>query len=126
MPRTSELPADIDAEELNELIAALAREHDIPNWVYGPDLVELDHIPQYIFGYNRGGVHDGLEMYKAGQKWRRRLIKELSQRPEFIEEFRADKRLDECIRELCEAKGLTFYPWEVPPWQAPDELPEDY
>jgi hypothetical protein len=106
MPK-NELPADLDPEELNKMIAALARELGCPHGVH-PDLVELGEIPQYVYGYNRGCVPDGLTLYRQGQKWRRRLIKEIT--PEFVEEFRAAKWLDERIRELCEAKGLTFRP----------------
>jgi hypothetical protein len=118
-----ELPADLTADELNKMIAALAREHDIPDGVY-PDLVELYHIPQYVYGYNTGCKRTGLDEYKEGQKWRRRLITELKRSPTWIAEWRAARDLDRRIEALCEAKGLHFAPWELPPWRAPDELPE--
>jgi hypothetical protein len=64
-------------------------------------------------------------MYREGQKWRRKLIGELKQRPAWIEEWRAEREMDRKVREFCEAKGLVFAPWECPPWQvgADEELP---
>jgi hypothetical protein len=119
-----ELPSDLDPDELNAMIRDLGNEKDIPYGVYSPDLVESDHIPQHIYGFNRGCTPDGLECYKEGQKWRRKLIAELARRPEWIAEWRAAQELNRRIRELCETKGLRFAPWEVPPWRAPDELPQ--
>jgi hypothetical protein len=121
---TTELPGDLDPDELNSMIRALSREMGCPNWVYSPDLVELDHIPGHIYGYNRGCSTDGLECYREGQKWRRKLIAELQKRPEWIAEWRAEQDLNRRIRELCERKGLRFMPWECHPANASDELPE--
>jgi hypothetical protein len=122
MPK-GELPSDLTPDELDAMIEALAQEYDIPDHVYPPELVELNRIPGHIYGYNCGCKHDGLEMYKAGQKWRRRLIGELMRRPEWIAEWRAAQGINRRIRELCEHKNV-FQPWECPPWRAPDELPE--
>jgi hypothetical protein len=54
-------------------------------------------------------------MYREGQKWRREAIAELKRRPEWIEQWLADRELDRRIEELCEAKGLRFAPHECPP-----------
>jgi hypothetical protein len=122
----SELPSDLDPEELNAMIQDLGREKDIPHGVYPPDLVESGHIPQHIYGYNRGCTPDGLESYREGQKWRRKLIAELARSPEWIAAWRAARDLDQRIRELCERKGYEFKPWEIRPWHAPDELPQGH
>jgi hypothetical protein len=125
MPKTKgELPSDLDPDELNEMIRDLAAEEGCPYGVYSPDLVELGEIPMHIYGFNRGCTPDGLESYREGQKWRRKLIAELRRRPDWIAEWRAARELDRRIEELCERKGYAFKPWEVPPWHAPDELPQ--
>jgi hypothetical protein len=123
----SELPSDLDPGELDAMVRDLGHEHEeMPDWVYPPDLVESDHVPQHIFGFNRGCTPDGLETYKEGQKWRRRLIAELAQSPEWIAEWRAARDLNRRIEALCERRNLTFRPWEIRPWRAPDELPQGH
>lgn len=123
MTKTDPL-ADVSPGDLDKMIAALAREHEVPQWVYSPDLVDLDRIPDHIHGFNRGCTPSGIEMYREGQKWRRRLIAELCRRPDWIAEWHAARDLDQRIEDLCRRKGLEFRPWEMPPWRAPDELPE--
>jgi hypothetical protein len=122
----TDLPSDLDPDELNAMIAALAVEMGCPHWAYSPDLVELGEIPPHIHGFNRGCTPDGLESYREGQKWRRKLIAELKRRPEWIAGWRAARDLDQRIRELCERKGYEFKPWEIRPWRAPDELPQGH
>ncbi len=34
--------------------------------------------------------------------------------------------LDKQIEALCRDKRLTFHPWEIPPWDVPDEGPSPY
>jgi hypothetical protein len=123
MPMRTELPGDLDPEELNAMIRDLALEKDLPQAVH-PDLVEPDHIPGHIYGYNRGCNPDGLTLYREGQRWRRQLIVELARSPEWIAQWRERRELNRRIRKLCAAKDLQFRPWECAPWNAPDELPE--
>jgi hypothetical protein len=127
MKTKGELP-DVDAETLNEMIADIAHEMGCPaaGTVYPPDLVELGEIPLHIYGYNRGCTPDGLEQYRAGQKWRRKALDELKRRPDWVTKWLADAEMDRRIEELCEAKGLRFQPHECPPWmvRADEELPD--
>jgi hypothetical protein len=117
MPRTSELPGDLDPEELNEMIRDLGHEIGCPDWVYPPDLVKLDVDPEVIVGgYNRGCTPSGVERYREGQRWRRKLIAELKRRPDWIREWRAAGEVDRRVEALCERKGLRFAPYECPPW----------
>src|SRR5687768_11561661 len=113
MAKTNELPSDVDSDELNAMIAALGREMGRPTaGVYPPDLVELDEIPGHIYGYNAGCRPSGVEQYKAGQEWRRRIIAELQRQPDWVREWRERQALNRRIRELCERKQLKFMPWE--------------
>jgi hypothetical protein len=120
---TTELPSDLDPEELNALIRDLALEKDLPPGVH-PDLVEVDHIPGHVHGYNRGCAPDGLTLYREGQRWRRKLIAGLARSPQWIAAWRERRELNRRVRRLCEEKDLQFRPWECAPWNAPDELPE--
>jgi hypothetical protein len=95
-----------------------------------PDHVELgEDIPAHVRGFNRGCLRDGkpwdgVTIYREGQRWRRLIIEEVRQRPEWIRAWRAARELDRRIEELCQRKGLRFAPHETPPWWAPDEMPE--
>jgi hypothetical protein len=124
MPTKPELPHDLDPEELNAMIHDLGVEMGVPHDIYSPELVQLVEIPGHIYGYNRGCRPDGLEMYRSGQKWRRRLLAELKQRREWVAQWREPQALNRRLREFCEQKGLQFKPWECPPWHAPDDMPE--
>jgi hypothetical protein len=123
MPKTTNELPDVDVETLNAMIADLGREMGCPpaGTVYPPDLVELGEIPGHIYGYNRGCRPDGLEMYREGQRWRRKIIAELKARPEWAAQWLAAAELDRRIEALCERMGLHFAPHEMPPWMAPDE-----
>jgi hypothetical protein len=114
LPRTTELPADLDPEELNEMIRDLGHEMGCPYWA-SPDLVELGEVPPGIYGYNIGCTPSGVEMYREGQKWRRKLIGELKRRSEWVAEWRAEREMDRKVEELCRQKGLVFPPWECRP-----------
>jgi hypothetical protein len=116
MPR-GELPADLDPEELDAVICALGREHGLPPGI-NPDLIGPDEHNHGYWGVGRE------EQHRQSCMWRRRLINELRRRPEWIARWRADQDLNRRIRELCEARGLVFQPWECPPWHAPDQIPE--
>jgi hypothetical protein len=35
-------------------------------------------------------------------------------------------KLNDRIRALCEARGMTFKPWEIPPWDVPDTGPSPW
>jgi hypothetical protein len=107
------LPSDLTVDELNAMVAALGEEMGVPYGVH-PDLVDSTAEPE--------PYHDA-ELYRAGQRWRRKIIAELKKRPEWIAEFRAAAEMDRRVEELCRAKGLTFAPWELPPWhvQVDDE-----
>jgi hypothetical protein len=126
MPKQGDLPSELDSETLNAIIGDLGREMGCPHWVYPPDLVELDEIPQSIYGYNAGCTPSGIERYREGQKWRRKLISWLKRAPEWVAQWLADAEMDRRVRELCEQKGLRFAPWECPPWwvRVDDELPD--
>ena len=115
-----------DPDELNDMIGDMARELGRPHWAYSPDLVELGEVPIGIYGFNSGFTPSGVEQYREGQKWRRKALDELKRRPEWIAEWRAERDLNLRIKALCKSKGLNVYPWEIPPWKAPDELPADY
>ena len=120
---------DVDAETLNAMIVDLAHELGCPCDV-SPDLVELGEIPQHVYGFNRGCMRegkpsDGVTIYREGQRWRRKVIAELRQRPEWVQKWLADAEMDRKVKQLCEQKGLKFAPWKCPPWmiRADDELP---
>jgi hypothetical protein len=115
----SELP---EGEELNELICALAEEKDIPQDVYSPNLVELDTIPGHIYGLTTEQGR-GIDMYRRGQEWRRRLLAELRRRPAFVAEWRTAQDLNARIKALCAAKRYQFMPWEMTPWQVHEDTP---
>jgi hypothetical protein len=114
---TTELPGDLDPDELDAMIRDLAREMGAPTGIH-PDLIGPD--PEYHNYWGNGNE----ERHKESVQWRSRLIQELKRRPEWIAQWRAERDLDDRIRCLCEAQGLTFAPWEMPPWSAPDEVPE--
>jgi hypothetical protein len=124
MTTIGELP-DVDPETLGEMIRDMAREIGCPHWAYGPDLVKLGEIPIGIYGFNAGCTPSGVEMYREGQRWRRKAMAELNQRPEWVAEWLADAEMDRRVEELCERKGLRFAPHECPPWmiRCDEELP---
>jgi hypothetical protein len=116
------LPADED--ELDAMIADLAVERGVPYGVH-PDMVRPGPVPPDVMGLNRGCVHDGKPadgptLYKLGQEWRRRLIRELERSPEWVAEWRAAVALNERIRALCAARNYAFAPWEVHPADCDD------
>jgi hypothetical protein len=125
MSKTGELP-DVDVETLNAMIADIAHEMGRPHWAYGPDLVELGEIPIGIYGYNTGCTRSGVEMYREGQRWRRKALAQLQRRPEWVAKWLADREMDRRVEARCEAKGLSFAPFECPPWQVrvDQELPD--
>jgi hypothetical protein len=106
----------VDVRELDEMIAALAREHGVPYPIF-PDCVRDERDPVPV-GYE--------ETHRHALAWRRKLIDEPEQRPDWVRDWRAEQDLNRRIEALCEAKGLTFMPHETPPWWAPDELPDDW
>jgi hypothetical protein len=110
MPRTSELPGDLDPEELDEMIRDLGREKGLPSGIH-PDLVGPNLEDHDYWGCGQQDRH------RQSCIWRRKLITELKRRPEWIAEWRADAEMDRRIEELCKRKGLNFAPHECPPWQ---------
>jgi hypothetical protein len=110
MTPKSELPYDLDPDELNAMVRDLAREKGLPVGTH-PDLIGPD--PDYHHYWGTGNE----ERHKQSVEWRRKLIAELKRRPDWIAEWRAAEELDRRVRELCEAKGLRFRPWELAPWQ---------
>jgi hypothetical protein len=111
-------------DELNDMIADMAREMGCPHYL-NPASAQPGEIPAEVRGL-RTDRGDGVTLYRKAQEWRERVLAELERRPEWVAEWRAEQALNRRIEELCEAKGLKFLPHETPPWQAPDELPEDY
>jgi hypothetical protein len=111
-----------DPDELNEMISDLAQEHGCPYPIF-PDLVQLGPIPDHVRGLNVGMANgqDGVSLYKAGQRWRRKLIAELERSPEWVAQWRAAVALNERIEELCRERGYRFEPHETTPWQCDDE-----
>jgi hypothetical protein len=47
----------------------------------------------------------------------------MTRRPEWVAEWLAEREIDRRVRDLCEARGYRFAPWECHPADAPDELP---
>jgi hypothetical protein len=102
--------------EQDAMIRDLAREKDLPHGV-NPDVV---HSESDRFG--RGSE----ERCRLAWEWRQKLIAELDQRPDWVAEWRAEQDLNRRIEALCEARELAFMPHETTPWNAPDELPDDW
>jgi hypothetical protein len=102
--------------ELDDMIAALAKEYGVPYGVY-PQHVRGEKDPVYVGGEDR---------HRQALEWRKKLIAELEARPDWVAAWRAARDLDDRIEALCEAKGLYFAPYECEPWNAPDELPEGW
>jgi hypothetical protein len=100
--------------ELDAMGGALAKEHGVPYPIH-PDLVRDERDPIRV---------GGEEIHQQALEWRRKLIRELEQRPDWVAAWRAEQDLNRRIEELCGAKGLTFMPHETPPWWASDD-PED-
>jgi hypothetical protein len=109
MPK-SELPDDLNPDELNAMIRDLAREKGLPVGIH-PDLIGPEEGYHHYWGTGQEDRH------RHSVEWRHKLIAELMRRPDWIREWRAAKALDQRVRELCERKGLRFKPWEMPPWQ---------
>lgn len=118
MPRTSELPADLDPEELNEMVRDLGRQKELPLGIH-PDLVGPDPEDHAYWGCGQQDRH------RQSCIWRRKLIEELKRRPAWIAEWRVEREMDRRVEALCLKKGLQFAPWECPPWAvgADEELP---
>jgi hypothetical protein len=118
MTRTSELPSDLDPDELNCMIRDLGREKGLAPGI-DPDLIGPDEDYHHYWG------NGNEERHKQSVAWRRKLIAELKRRPDWIAEWRAAAEMDRRVQALCQRKGLTFQPWECPPWRvgAHEELP---
>jgi hypothetical protein len=118
MPRTTELPADLDLEELNEMIRDLGREKGLAPGIH-PDLIGPDEDYHHYWG------NGNEERHKESVAWRRKLIAELKRRPDWIAEWRAAAEMDRRVEAICERKGLRFSPHECPPWwiRVDTELP---
>jgi hypothetical protein len=106
-------------DEIDAMIRALGREKGLPHGI-SPDIVGGD--PDY-HGYWGNGQE---ERHRQSVEWRVKLFHELRARPEWVQQWRAAREMDRRVEELCAQKGLTFGPWECPPWwvQADDEIPE--
>jgi hypothetical protein len=102
--------------EQDAMIRALAKEHGVPYPIF-PDLAKSEKDPVYV---------GGEENHRLALEWRRKLIAELEERPEWVASWRAGQDLDQRIRDLCEARGYNFMPHECHPADAPDELPEGW
>jgi hypothetical protein len=105
-----------DIDELDDMIRALAKEHRVPYPIF-PALVKNERQPCPV-------GHE--ENHRQALEWRRKLIAELEERPEWVAAWRAEQDLNRRIEALCKQKGLQFYPHETPPWWAPDELPDGW
>jgi hypothetical protein len=104
-----------DEDELDAMVGALAQEHGVPYPIFPAHAREGDPVAV------------GLEeVHRQALEWRHKLIADIKRRPKWVAEWRAEQELNRLIRELCEERGLRFMPHECPPWNAPDELPEDY
>ena len=107
-----------DPEELNDMISDAAEELGWSSYNVKPGLVggDKDH---------GGSMPKDVENYHKALKVRQRTSAWLRKHPEWIAEWRAERELDRRIELLCEVKGLTFAPWECPPWQVrvDDQLP---
>jgi hypothetical protein len=113
------LPSDLDPEELNEMIRDLGRELGCPDGIY-PDLIRPDPDNHSYWGQGNE------ERHRESAVWRRKLIKELGTRPKWIAQWWAEVALDQRIRALCEAKGMSFQPHELAPWEVPAEGEPDH
>jgi hypothetical protein len=106
-------------DEIDEMIRDLAHEKDLPDGIH-PDLVGGDPDYHHYWGWGNA------ERHQQSVEWRVKLFWELKRRPEWIAEWRAARDLNRRIKALCGRKGYEFKPWEVPPWHAPDELPQGH
>jgi hypothetical protein len=123
MPKTKDNLPDVcpfseQYDETDEMIRDLATEKGLPDGI-DPDLVGGDPDGHHYWG------NGNEERHRESVEWRVRLFWELKARPSWVAAWRAAKRLDEQVEELCEAKGLRFAPHECPPWwvRVDDELP---
>jgi hypothetical protein len=125
MPRTKNDLPDVcpfseEYDEVDEMIRDLATEKGLPYGI-NPDLVGGD--PDYHAYW--GSLPEDRERHKASVEWRVKLFWELKARPAWVAAWRAAKRMDERVEELCERRGLQFAPHECPPWwvRCDEELP---
>jgi hypothetical protein len=102
--------------EQDAMIRDLAKEYDLPYGI-NPDLVK-DERQLCPVGHE--------EKHRQALEWRRRLLREIEDRPEGVAAWRAAQALNDRIEALCEERGFYFAPHECPPWWAPDELPEGW
>jgi hypothetical protein len=79
MPK-SELPHDLDPDELNAMVRDLGREKGLPVGIH-PDLIGPDEDNHDYWGYGQQ------ERHKQSVEWRRKLIRELMRPP------RMDRRM---------------------------------
>jgi hypothetical protein len=105
--RIRELTSDPD--ELDEMIGDLAQEKGLPYGIW-PDTARKDD--PVAMGWE--------ELHRQSLEWRSKLIKELQRRPDWVAAWRAERELNQRIRELCEERGWTFKLWEVHPAEADD------
>ena len=113
--RKGELP-DVDPETLNAMIADIAGELGCPDDV-DPDFVDLDADPDDAAAVIYAQGTDGPALYREGQKWRRKALAALKRRPAWVAEWLAAAEMDRRVEELCTEKGLSFAPYECPPWR---------
>jgi hypothetical protein len=101
------------------MIRDLGGEKGLPPGIH-PDLIGPDPEDHNYWGCGQQDRH------RQSCIWRRKLIAELIQRPEWVAEWRAARSKDAAVRELCERKSLRIMPWECPPWRVrvDYELPE--
>jgi hypothetical protein len=119
MATKTDLLADPD---LDAMVGDLARELGCPYDV-SPDHVRPGPIPPEAMGFNAGMVRSGEVLYREGQRWRARALRELAARPEWVREWKAAVALDARIEALCAERGYRFAPHEVTPWQVSDDGP---
>jgi len=118
-------PFTDETTEIDAMILEIADEFGMPDDIY-PDLVGPDPDFHAYWGSSPADV----ERHQRSVAWRRKLYAVLRRRPAWVARWRAQqaarRELDDRIEALCEARGLRFSPAEIPPWLAPDELPEDF
>src|SRR5688572_18402036 len=102
-------PFSEEYNELDAMIRDLGREKGLPPGIH-PDTVGGDPDGHSYWGNGQE------ERHRQSVEWRVKLFWELKARPEWVAAWRAAKRMDERVEELCERKGLRFAPHECPPW----------
>ena len=80
------------------MIRDLATEKQLPHDI-SPDLVGGD--PDYHYYWGSGQE----ERHRQSVEWRVKLFHELKARPAWVAAWRAEREMDERVKELCEARG---------------------